>query len=98
MVGVSSRQFLFNLPYLHQALDKICITPQQQQTRGKHIAPNWEQKTIEAFHITERIFWRMAIVGIGSHLLCCVTTSKLSIGRGVNIIYHLLSDCLDAGP
>ena len=76
MVGVSSRQFLFNLPYLHQALDKICITPQQQQTRGKHIAPNWEQKTIEAFHITEGIFWRMAIVGIGSHVLCCVTTSK----------------------
>ena len=52
MVGVSSRQFLFNLPYLHQALDKICITPQQQQTRGKHIAQNWEQRTIEAFHIT----------------------------------------------
>ena len=56
MVGVSSRQFLFNLPYLHQALDKICITPQQQQNRGKHIAPNWEQRTIETFHITERDF------------------------------------------
>ena len=63
-----------------------------------HRTGNREQLKHFTLQNTEGIFWRMAIVGIGSHLLCCVTTSKLSIGRGVNIIYHLLSTAWMRGP